>query len=163
MAYLFIGTWIIIALFVFVIALSGGPAAARERVLQTQTRRGRRGAGLIIGAVFIGMGIAVPAIVIARNQDSNHAGRARVKLTAAEEKGRELFGRACNECHTLAEAKTVGKVGPNLDILKAPKALVLDAIANGRARGAGRMPAQLLQGTDANDVADFVSRVAGTQ
>ena len=164
MAYIFLGTWITVALLIFVIALSGGPGGARERVLQTQTRRGRRSAGLILGAVFVGMGIAVPTIVIAGNQDDNNkAGRARVKLTASEEKGRELFGRTCNECHTLAAANTVGKVGPDLDKLKPPKSLVLDAIANGRARGIGRMPAQLLQGRDATDVAEFVSRVEGTQ
>jgi mono/diheme cytochrome c family protein len=55
----------------------------------------------------------------------------------------------------------VGKVGPNLDQLRPPKALILDAIKNGRARGQGQMPAGLVDGQDAQDVADFVAKVAG--
>jgi mono/diheme cytochrome c family protein len=38
---------------------------------------------------------------------------------------------------------------------------VLDAIKNGRARGVGQMPANLLSGEDAEDVADYVAAVAG--
>ena len=57
----------------------------------------------------------------------------------------------------------MGRVGPNLDNLRPPKALILNAIAQGRARGVGRMPAQLLQGQDAQDVAAYVSKVEGRQ
>ena len=38
---------------------------------------------------------------------------------------------------------------------------MLNAVALGRVRGAGTMPAQLVRGQDAQDVADFVSAVAG--
>lgn len=163
-ALLFLGAWVLTALLVLLIAMSGGPGAARERLLHNQSRRGRRATGIAVAVVFVGMGVAVPTLVIAGNQDdNNHAGDARVKLTAAQERGRELFGKTCNQCHTLAAANTVGKVGPNLDKLKPPKSLVLDAIANGRARGIGRMPAELLQGRDAQDVAAFVAAVAGRQ
>ncbi|MDX6659290.1 MAG: hypothetical protein QOJ55_112, partial [Solirubrobacteraceae bacterium] len=44
-----------------------------------------------------------------------------------------------------------------------PKSLVLNAIEQGRARGVGRMPAALLQVQDAQDVAAYVSKVAGRQ
>jgi mono/diheme cytochrome c family protein len=101
--------------------------------------------------------------VIANDQGQTKAGRADIKLTAAEKRGRELFGRTCNQCHTLAASKTVGRVGPNLDDLHPPKSLVLNAIEQGRARGIGRMPAALLQGQDAQDVAAYVSKVAGRQ
>ena len=41
------------------------------------------------------------------------------------------------------------------------KALVLNAVAEGRARGLGQMPALLYQGREAEEVADFVAAVAG--
>ena len=41
------------------------------------------------------------------------------------------------------------------------KALVLSAISEGRARGLGQMPAGLYQGKEAEEVADFVAKVAG--
>ena len=159
----FLGMWVVIGLGVFLVALFGGPSGARERILHSQTRRGRRAAALLVAAVFVGMGVAVPALVVAGNEGNDQAGAARTKLTASQERGRELFGRTCNQCHTLAAANTVGQVGPNLDELKPSQALVLDAIRSGRARGAGRMPAALLQGQDARDVASFVAAVAGKQ
>jgi mono/diheme cytochrome c family protein len=160
---LFIGFWVVVGLTLLVIALSGGPRGARERVLQSQSRRGRRTAAVVILIVCLAFGVALPALVIANDQDQTKAGRAGVKLTAAEKRGRELFGRTCNQCHTLAASKTVGRVGPDLDDLHPPKSLVLNAIEQGRARGIGRMPAALLQGQDAQDVAAYVSKVAGRQ
>ena len=72
-----------------------------------------------------------------------------------------MFKQHCATCHTLAAANAVGKVGPNLDQLRPPPALIKDAIAKGRARGQGQMPAQLVTGQDANNVAAFVAKVAG--
>jgi mono/diheme cytochrome c family protein len=86
-----------------------------------------------------------------------------VKLTEAQQHGRELFAEYCANCHTLKAANAVGKVGPDLDPLRPPKGLVLDAIQKGRARGQGQMPAELLRGKDAEDVADFVATVAGRE
>ena len=159
----FLGVWVLVGLVLFLVALFGGPSRARERLLQSQTRRGRHVTGAVIAAVLVGMGIVVPALVIANSGHKDQAGAARVHLTPAQERGRELFGRTCNQCHTLAAANTVGKVGPDLDQIKPNQALVLDAIAHGRDRGKGRMPAQLLQGRDAQDVASFVAAVAGKQ
>lgn len=160
-ALVFIGFWIVLGLIVFGVALSGGPRAARRDVVQSHSRRGRRTASLILAAAFLGFGIALPTVVIASNHHDDKAGQQGIKLTAAEEHGRELFGHTCNQCHTLAAANTVGRTGPNLDMLRPPKALVLDAIQKGRARGIGRMPAGLLQGQNARDVAAFVAKVAG--
>jgi len=162
-ALLFIGTWVLLALGVFLIAVSGGPGAARERVLHTQSRRGRRVTAAVVTAIFVGMGIAVPTLVIAGNDQDKDAGAARIELTAAEQRGREIFGQRCNQCHVLAAADTAGRTGPDLDKLKPPRSLVLDAVLKGRARGIGRMPAQIVQGRDAEDVAAFVARVAGTE
>ncbi len=161
-ALLFIGTWVLLGLAVVFIGLSGGPRSARAR-LYGQQKGARRATAIVITLVFVGMGIAIPAVVIAGNHDSDHAGAARVALTPQQEKGRELFGQVCQQCHTLAASDAVGKVGPNLDKLKPPKALVLDAVLHGRARGAGTMPAGLYTGDNAEDVAAYVSAVAGKQ
>lgn len=159
----FIGIWVLLALVLFVVALFGGVSQARERVLHSQSRRGRRVAGLLIAAVFIVMGIVVPGLVVASNEERSQAGAARTKLNAEMKRGRQLFGENCNQCHTLAASDTKAMVGPNLDRLRPNRALVLDAIEKGRARGQGRMPAQLVQGKDAEAVAAYVAAVAGKQ
>ena len=161
-ALLFIGIWVVLGLTAFILGVSGGPGGARARLYGTG-KGARRTAAIIITIVFVGMGIAVPAVVIAGNHDDDKAGAARVKLTSNEDHGRELFGQICQQCHTLAASDAVGRVGPNLDQLKPPKALVLDAVLNGRQRGAGTMPAGLYTGKDAEDVASYVAAVAGKQ
>jgi mono/diheme cytochrome c family protein len=84
-------------------------------------------------------------------------------------KGKELFAAKCGSCHTLAHAGTTGTTGPNLD----------DAFRQDRADGVkstsiqglvdywiqypnsqGVMPARLLKGQDAQDVAAYVGLVA---
>jgi cytochrome c5 len=161
-ALLFIGTWVLLGLTALFIGLSGGPRGARAR-LYGHGKGTRRTTAIVITVVFVGMGIAIPTVVIAGNKDKNHAGAARVKLSTSQERGRELFGQICQQCHTLAASDAVGRVGPNLDKLKPPKALVLDAVLHGRARGAGTMPAGLYTGRDAEDVASYVAAVAGKQ
>lgn len=161
-ALLFIGAWVLLGLGVVFVAMSGGPRGARE-ALYGSSRGARRASAIGITLVFVVMGIAVPAAVIAGNEDEEQAGAARVRLNSSQERGRELFGQICQQCHVLAAANAVGQTGPDLDKLKPPKALVLDAILQGRARGAGTMPAGLYTGRDAQDVADFVAAVAGRQ
>jgi cytochrome c5 len=160
-AIAFLLFWIILFGGLFTVALSGGPKNAREQVLQAQGRSGRRVATGILVVVFLGFGVALPTYVIARNKDAKQAGKQGIALTANEKKGQEIFGRRCNECHTLAAANTAGRVGPNLDQLRPPESLVLNALANGRARGIGTMPAKIVQGQDARNVAAFVAKVAG--
>jgi mono/diheme cytochrome c family protein len=83
--------------------------------------------------------------------------------------GKKLFATNCASCHTLSHANSTGTVGPNLD----------DAFRQDRADGVkstsigglvaywiqypnteGAMPAMLLKGQDAQDVADYVAAVA---
>src|SRR5437763_234105 len=79
------------------------------------------------------LGVAVPAAIITATKDSNDIPHASIQnLTPAEEHGRELFGERCYLCHTLKAANAVAQVGPNLDQLQPNKALVLNAIQNGR-------------------------------
>lgn len=160
MIFAAIGFWLILGFGVIFIALRGGPRGARAS-LYTQSGFGSRAIWTTI-SVLVVFGVAVPALVLAFNgADRASAGPAGLHLNASQTRGRTLFARQCATCHTLHAANAVGRVGPNLDVLRPPKALVLDAIANGRARGMGQMPALLYQGRDAQDVANFVASVAG--
>jgi mono/diheme cytochrome c family protein len=157
----FVLVFVGLALTVLFVAMSGGTSGARAR-LASQSRGTRRLAlvNFILGLLILGIGI--PAAVIASVDNRNDIPTANVSnLTAAEEHGRELFGERCRNCHTLKAANAVAQVGPNLDNLRPPKNLVLDAIHNGRARGNGQMAADLVEGQDAEDVAAFVAKAVG--
>jgi mono/diheme cytochrome c family protein len=150
-----------IGLTVVFMAFSGGPAGARER-LHSQTAGGRQVAFTVTGVVIALFGIGVPVIVIARDSDTkSRSAPGGLELNSAQTNGRQVFAKNCSTCHTLDAANAVGKVGPNLDVLRPPAALVLNAINEGRARGNGQMPAELVDGKDATDVAAFVAAVAG--
>jgi mono/diheme cytochrome c family protein len=90
--------------------------------------------------------------------------------TANVVQGKQLFVSKCGSCHTLSHAGSAGVVGPNLD----------DAFSQDRADGVksasiqglvdywirypntqGVMPAKLLNGQAAQDVAAYVGLVAG--
>jgi mono/diheme cytochrome c family protein len=157
----FILFWVVLGLGLLLIALSGGPGGALNR-LQSQSRGSRKAAivGFVVALLVLGIGI--PAAVIALVESRDSIPEANVSnLTAAEKNGRELFGRRCASCHTLQAANAVAQVGPNLDQLRPPKELVLDAIKNGRARGNGQMAADLYEGQEAEDVAAFVAKAVG--
>ncbi len=62
-------------------------------------------------------GLIVPALVLAHNaNDKPSEAIGGVHLNASEVKGRELFSHTCTVCHTLAAVKSVGRIGPNLDV-----------------------------------------------
>jgi mono/diheme cytochrome c family protein len=156
---LIIVPFVAIGIGVIFVAFSGGPGAAREAYLT----RGRRSFPLVILLLYLGLGIAVPAAVIASRGESEGAvGKLRTEEpTASEEEGKELFIQTCKSCHTLAAVNAHGVTGPDLDDLGGlDRQRVLSAIRRG-GTGQGRMPAGLLQGQDAQDVAIYVSRVAG--
>jgi cytochrome c6 len=73
--------------------------------------------------------------------------------------GKSIFTANCGSCHTLADAGTSGKVGPNLDDAKPPKALVVQRVTNGQ----GVMPSfkDSLDEQQIQAVADYVSSAAG--
>ena len=96
-------------------------------------------------------------------------------------RGRQLFVANCGTCHTLAEAATTANVGPNLDAaFAAARATGMD---NDTIEGVVQtqievprkvdlkpddpgysnvyMPADLVEGQDAEDVAAYVASVAG--
>jgi mono/diheme cytochrome c family protein len=90
-------------------------------------------------------------------------------LSQSEVHGRDLFVEHCGACHTLEAAGTVGNVGPNLGDIAIDEQDVLQAIKTGGGRHAkgqetgpsGTMPANLVTGKDAQDVAAFVGANAG--
>ena len=78
--------------------------------------------------------------------------RRHVHLTPFERRGKALFISTCGACHTLADAGTGGAAGPALDSpWRASR--VKETIAD----GPGGMPAGLLSGTEADEVAAYVA------
>jgi mono/diheme cytochrome c family protein len=167
MVYAFVAFWVLLGLGVFFVAMRGGPRGARES-LHTESRAGQRAVTTGIALLFA-FGLIVPGFVLASNAEHKASVTVGPHLTAEQQKGRELFARTCAVCHTLSATNSVGRTGPNLDKrvgdeISTPagrKALVLSAIAEGRARGLGQMPALLYQGKEAEEVASFVAAVAG--
>jgi mono/diheme cytochrome c family protein len=158
---IFVLVWVLLGLGLVLVALSGGPGGALQRMMST-SRAARRVAIVLFTIALLVLGIGVPAAVIAAVSNNNSIPEANVTdLTASEQHGRELFGLRCANCHTLKAANASGAVGPDLDELRPPKALVLNAIENGRARGNGQMAAELYTGQDAQDVANFVAKAVG--
>ena len=133
-------------------------SGSRGPMLDSQRKGGRRAVFAIAGVALVLFGIAIPILVGVAN-DNAQAGA--VDLNAREQEGRELFATKCSQCHILGASQTVQTVGPNLDVLRPPKELVLDAIEKGRARGQGQMPSLLYEGEEAQLVAEYVAKVAG--
>jgi cytochrome c5 len=168
---LFAAFWVVLGVGVFLIGTrTGRGVAARGE----PGYRGRRMLGIVLVVVYVGFGIVLPVVFLLGNHNSANAQVGGIKLTAAEKRGRELFGEHCGLCHTLAGANAVGKVGPNLDVIQPTEQLVLHTILNGCLQkppsgsqeaclGEGTMPADVLQGVDATDVAQFVAKVAGNE
>ncbi len=85
--------------------------------------------------------------------------------------GAQLFSERCSGCHTLGVAGTQGTTnnvrqrertdGPNFNTRHETMDNVLYAIRNGGFSGA-IMPENIVVGQDANDVAAFLSKYAGT-
>ena len=159
---IFVLVWVLLGLGLLFIALSGGPGGAAAQ-LMSQSRGSRRVAIVLFAIIFVVLGAVVPAAVVSAIANKDDIPEANVSnLTESEKHGRELFGLRCANCHTLEAANAIAQVGPNLDQIRPPKALVLDAIENGRASGNGQMAGGLYTGEDAEDVAAFVAKAVGT-
>ena len=158
----FLAPWILIGIGVIFVSFSGGPGRAREAYLTG----GRRGFAIGIVLTYILIGIAVPAVVIAsrgtRLGNSTTLSQEKVRnQKASVSEGRTLFSESCAACHNLDAANARGVTGPDLDkIGTVTPARVLSAIKIG-GTGQNRMPSGLLQGQNANAVAQYVAAVAG--
>jgi hypothetical protein len=155
------------------VAFSGGPSQAREAYLT----KGRRGFRIAIPIIYIALGIAVPALILANKEGAQGSSGTLSAKTGNHEfdEGKTLFRENCWSCHTLKAAGAKGVTGPNLDELGTVSAArVVNAIRIG-GTGDGRMPANLVPGaceklpchapgkdpTEAEKVAEYVSEVAG--
>src|SRR5258705_12574915 len=100
----FILAFIVMGLTVLFFAFGGGPGGAREQ-LHTQSRGGSRAISITLGVFALLIGVGVPALVMASNNDTeSKKAPGGVKLTDAEQHGRTLFAKNCSTCHTLAGA-----------------------------------------------------------
>ena len=90
--------------------------------------------------------------------------------------GQRLFVQSCGSCHTLADAGTQGRIGPNLDEAFGPgrqqgfkastiRAIVYDQIKYPSPPDVSprvpAMPANLVKGDEVDAVASYVASVAG--
>ena len=144
---------------VIFLAFRGGPSA----VSPAKVARGGRGFRVLMVLLYLGLGIGVPAAVIAgRGEAEGGVGPLeQAELTPKEEEGKKLFRQTCASCHNLDAVNARGVTGPDLDdIGEVSEQRVLNAIENG-GTGQGRMPSGLLSDADAEAVALYVSRVAG--
>src|ERR671916_1567511 len=99
---IFVLTWVVLGLGLLLIALSGGPSGALQR-LQSQSRGSRKAAVVFFVLALLVLGVGVPAAVIAAVESRDDIPEANVSnLTAQEEEGRTLFGQRCSICHSLA-------------------------------------------------------------
>jgi mono/diheme cytochrome c family protein len=142
---------------------------------QSQTYGARRVATIGFTVIYIAFGVALPAVFLTGNHANADSRFAGMRLTPAQKRGQMLFALRCAVCHTLAAANAVGKVGPDLDVIRPTENLVLHTIENGclqspaksesseNCLGQGTMPAGIYSGRAAQEVAQFVAAVAGKQ
>ena len=126
-------------------------------------------------ALVVVLAVVIPWLVF--RSDGESAEGAEVPASLAS--GKFLFQTNCGTCHTLYAAGTDGNFAPNLDELLAPNGppegetakqtikgteeRVLNAIHNGidNPTTPGRMPAGIISGLQAEEVAEFVANTAG--
>lgn len=89
----------------------------------------------------------------AATDQETEAGGGEAGGRALNADNRKLFVDTCGICHTLSDAKTDAAVGPNLDESDFDEQEVREQIEKG---GSG-MPADLLEGEDADAVAAYVA------
>ena len=157
-ALIFVSIFIALGLGVVLVAMRGGPRGVRHTLEKGRSQRMHFAEWAVSAAIAL-FGLIVPALVLLGDQAS--AGPGGEKLSADLKEGRKLFTQRCATCHTLDDANAVGRVGPDLDVLAPTAGLTLSAIKEGRARGTGQMPAQLLEGEEAKHVAEYIAEVAG--
>jgi len=135
----------------------------RPRIICPAMRRTRTS----LGCLLVAVAAVAPGCGSGRDLEPPRA-------EADLHRGAELFHERCSGCHTMKAAdargsKPAGKVaagertnGPNFDVRKESREDVLYAIRNGGFSGA-IMPANIVTGKDAEDVALFLERYAGAE
>lgn len=124
------------------------------------------------GVLVVVLAVAIPLLVFRSKGDASTGPQ---EVPAGLKEGQALFQTNCGTCHTLYSAGTDGNYAPNLDELLSPtgpveaknvegiEGRVLNAVENGvdSSTTPGRMPAGILNESQAKEVAEFVARTAG--
>jgi mono/diheme cytochrome c family protein len=131
---------------------------------------------IVFGLLVVCLAVLIPWLAFRADGD---AARGAQKVPSDLQEGQSLFQTNCGNCHTLYAAGTDGNFGPDLDITLAEKGVptgegaedaiktiegrVLDALKKGVDNPGvpGRMPAGILSGEQAKEVAKFVANTAG--
>jgi mono/diheme cytochrome c family protein len=131
---------------------------------------------VIFGLLVLFLAVLIPWLAFRSRGDAETGAQ---EVAASLKGGQELFQTNCGNCHTLYAAGTDGNFAPNLDLLLAPtgppsgagaegtieglEGRVLNAIEKGvdSSTASGRMPAGILDGQQAKEVAEFVANTAG--
>jgi len=130
------------------------------------------------GILILVLAVVIPWLAFRSKGDADSGDQ---KVAADLKNGQSLFQTNCGTCHTLYAAGTDGNYGPNLDELLAAsgppegnpeqvkqtiestEGRVLNAVENGvdSSTTPGRMPAGILNDSQAKEVAEFVAHTAG--
>jgi mono/diheme cytochrome c family protein len=155
----FVLLFLVLGASVIFVAYTGGLGAARQAYLT----RGGTFFKIAIPLIYIGLGIAIPAIIISDGhaKEGSTGALANKPAEGKLKEGKLLFQNTCAACHSLRAVNAQGVTGPSLDnIGQVTKKRVLAAMKNG-GTGQRLMPANLLQGESADAVAEYVAAVAG--
>lgn len=109
------------------------------------------------GLIALAAALVVVVIVFVAggdDEESAPSGETSAASADADPQAVALFSETCGQCHTLSVAGTDGDVGPNLDDEAYDTERVRNAIENGA--GGGQMPSGLLEGADADAVAELI-------
>ena len=129
------------------------------------------------GVVVPLLAVTLVALAVVGFTGCGSVGRAEA---SEQSRGKQLFQRECASCHTLADAGSQGRIGPDLDeafryvrneklegqgfdettIRDVVKAQIAYPVVNPATDATG-MPANLVTGSDADAVATYVAAVAG--
>ncbi len=130
-------------------------------------------------ATQIARGLRAPIVILVIAISCVASGCGAVAHMTANEgnpqDGKKLFQTHCGSCHTMENAGTQGTLGPNLDttfgLVRAQtfeESTIRDVVRGQiaypeteTATGGPGMPANLVTGQDADDVAQYVAQCAG--
>jgi mono/diheme cytochrome c family protein len=132
--------------------------------LTAPSRRRRHAVALIALALLAGLGLGACGDTVGYSEG-----------TGDRIRGKELFTSGCGSCHTLRDAGTTGRIGPDLDFAFVQSRIdglgedTIQQVVRGQIAypvtdpptEAPGMPANIFEGQDAEDVATYVASVAG--
>ena len=108
----------------------------------------------VLGVLTVALAVVVIVFALGGDDSEPAAPTAGAADPQADPQAVATFQDTCGTCHTLSVAGTDGDVGPVLDDYAYDRERVLTTIENGVDN---QMPAGLLEGEDAEAVADLIA------